>query len=156
VCSREWLNTLQLFRAETWSAVVSKVPCPCVSWRAGPVLPHLTGCGAAVASIASVSPQLRCLFLSRYDVGSVACVTSASQLTSLALLHCSLRDSGLRGLASLRHLQKLELNDNNITCAGLGEVARLAQLVSPSWQPLMDCLGEMRARGRTCVKAFCM
>jgi Leucine-rich repeat (LRR) protein len=115
-------------------------PVTCVLWRAGPALPHLTGCGAAVASIASLAPQLRSLTLSRYDVGSVACVTSASQLTSLALLHCSLRDSGLKGLASLRRLQKLELNDNNITCAGLGKVARLAQLVSvaacvgPVWE----------------------
>lgn len=102
----------------------------CLLWCAGPVLPHLTGCGAAVASIASVSPQLRSLSLSRYDVGSVASVTAASQLTSLALLHCSLRDGGLRGLPSLRHLQKLELSDNNLTWSCLGEVACLAQLVS--------------------------
>lgn len=95
-----------------------------------PVLPHLRGCGAAIASIANTATQLKSLSLSRYDVGGVACVTSARQLTSLALQHCSLSDSSLRGLASLTNLQQLELSDNNLTPASLHEVARLPKLVS--------------------------
>lgn len=73
--------------------------------------------------------QLQSLSLSRYDIGGVACLTSARQLTSLVLQHCSLSDASLRGLGSLTNLRQLELPDNSLTPASLPEIARLPNLV---------------------------
>lgn len=93
-----------------------------------------------------MATQLRSLSLSRYDVGSVACITAASQLTSLTLQHCSLSDGCLRGLASLKQLQRLELADNNLTHVSLGEVAKLELLVS------RVCSGHIMCKGhQVCI-----
>uniref|UniRef100_A0A383V982 F-box domain-containing protein n=1 Tax=Tetradesmus obliquus TaxID=3088 RepID=A0A383V982_TETOB len=94
----------------------------------GPMLPHLDACSASVQHLAATATQLRSLSLSRYQVGSTSCISSATQLTALQLQHCGLTDEALGGLQSLVGLQRLELSDNLLSSGSCQALCHLTQL----------------------------
>jgi Leucine-rich repeat (LRR) protein len=92
------------------------------------MLPHLDACGSSIQHLAASATQLRSLSLSRYQVGSTACVASATQLTALMLQHCGLVDDSLGGLLLLAQLQRLELSDNLLSSGSLQALSHLTNL----------------------------
>lgn len=92
------------------------------------MLPHLDACSASVQHLAATATQLRSLSLSRYQVGSTSCISSATQLTALQLQHCGLADEALGGLQGLVGLQRLELSDNLLSSDSCQALCHLTQL----------------------------
>lgn len=110
----------------------------------GPVLPHLDACAGSVQRLASTATQLHSLALSRYELGSTACISNATQLTALTLQHCGLNNTSLGGLASLQQLRRLELSDNFLTAASLGALVQLSNLTHLDLS-VMPSISRMRA-----------
>eukprot|EP00775_Hariotina_reticulata_P011873 gene11873-12017_t len=114
---------------------------------AGPVLPHLKDCDRAVSQLASSMTQLRHLSISRYNISSTACISSATQLSALSLQHCSLTDSMLEGLSSLKQLEKLVLSDNLLSCGSLDHLTSLTGLQQLDLS-VMPSISRMRSSSK--------